>query len=142
MVMISHKAKHPPKNLHPTYFHFMYFKTKLGCHIVFLLFANGPSCFPLYQNSCKNTQGIPTVQVQCVQPQEQAQGKTSKPHSPSQFLQQESRLLLGLLQNHTYLLHISVMGEQVDFPHILGNPNCKGNHTRLECHQHVFYSLF
>ena len=53
MVMISHKAKHPPKNLHPTYCHFMYFKTKLGCHIVFLLFANGPSCFPYIKTAAR-----------------------------------------------------------------------------------------
>ena len=94
MVMISHKAKHPPN-----WGGALYFKTKLGCHIVFLLFANGPSCFPLYQNSCKNTQE--SQRYKCnVCGYKNKPKETQASHTVTLSFFNKSRLLLGLLQNH------------------------------------------
>ena len=94
MVMISHKAKHPPN-----WGGALYFKTKLGCHIVFLLFANGPSCFPYIKTATRTPKE--SQRYNCnVCGHKNKPKETQASHTVTLSFFNKSRLLLGLLQNH------------------------------------------
>ena len=129
MVMISHKAKHPPNWGVLCISKLSWGVTLFSCFLPMVLPAF------LYIKTAARTPKNPNgTSAMC------AATRTS----PRKHKQATQSLLVSSTRAGSFLDYykiISVIGEQVDFPHILGNPNFKGNHTRLECHQHVLCSL-